>query len=224
MALENDDLIVVQKSGGGELRKAKISDIKPDAPDLQLTAELVFSAENNADVEWDTTVRALATVTGGAQPVALTYQWWNDFGLIVSDIAIAGATSATYKIPETKVGYSIWCVVKATDADGIEIEANTNKCVVTEKAVAAELWTEDSGKLYPTTLTNNVQVGGTAAAPNISLKADGSAELAGDVTITDGTNSRHEIKVLDVNGDTGALHDFKSSSGFQVLIQLFVIW
>ena len=61
MALENDDLIVVQKSGGGELRKAKISDIKPDAPDLQLTAELVFSAESNADVEWDTTVRALAT-------------------------------------------------------------------------------------------------------------------------------------------------------------------
>ena len=159
MALENDDLIVVQKSGGGELRKAKISDIKPDAPNLQLTAELVFSAENNADVEWDTTVRALATVTGGAQPVALTYQWWNDFGLIISDTAIAGATSATYKIPETKVGYSIWCVVKATDADGIEVEADTNKCVVTEKAVAAELWTEDSGNLYPTTLTNNVGIG-----------------------------------------------------------------
>ena len=33
MALENDDLIVVQKNGGGELRKAKISDIKPDIPD-----------------------------------------------------------------------------------------------------------------------------------------------------------------------------------------------
>ena len=32
MALENDDLIVVQKSGGGELRKAKVGDIKPDAP------------------------------------------------------------------------------------------------------------------------------------------------------------------------------------------------
>ena len=32
MALENDDLIVVQKSGGGELRKAKVSDIKPDLP------------------------------------------------------------------------------------------------------------------------------------------------------------------------------------------------
>ena len=66
MALENDDLLVVQKSGGGELRKVKISDVK-----------------------------------GGS------------------------------------------------------------------------LWTEDSGKLYPTTLTNDVQVGGTSAAPNISLNADG---------------------------------------------------
>ena len=28
MALENDDLLVVQKSGGGELRKVKISDVK----------------------------------------------------------------------------------------------------------------------------------------------------------------------------------------------------
>ena len=37
------------------------------------------------------------------------------------------------------------------------------------------LWTEDSGKLYPTTLTNNVQVGGTAADPNISLNASGTA-------------------------------------------------
>ena len=95
-------------------------------------------------------------VTGGAQPVALTYQWWNDFGLIISDTAIVGATSATYKIPETKVGYSIWCVVKATDADGTEIEADTNRCVVTEKAVAAELWTESGGALSPTTPTNVV--------------------------------------------------------------------
>ena len=33
------------------------------------------------------------------------------------------------------------------------------------------LWTEDSGNLYPTTLSNNVQVGGTAADPDITLSA-----------------------------------------------------
>ena len=70
MALENDDLLVVQKSGGGELRKVKISDIKTD-----------------------------------------------------------------------------------------------------------ELWTEDAGKLYPTTLANNVQVGGTAADPNISLSDNGRIDI-----------------------------------------------
>ena len=48
-------------------------------------------------------------------------------------------------------------------------------------------WTEDSGKLYPTTLTNNVQVGGTAAAPNISLNAGGSATFAGKLEVQDVT-------------------------------------
>ena len=47
------------------------------------------------------------------------------------------------------------------------------------------LWEEDSGKLYPTTLSNNVQVGGTAAAPNITLNADGSAGFAGTVSSSD---------------------------------------
>ena len=131
----------------------------PDPGDLELTAELGFSAENNADVEWGTTIRAIPTVIGGVQPVRLTYQWWNDLGAIISDTAIPGATNATYEIPETKVGYSIWCRVKATDAEGTEVEAETNTCSVTDKVVSAELWTEDSGKLYPTTLTNNVGIG-----------------------------------------------------------------
>ena len=39
-------------------------------------------------------------------------------------------------------------------------------------------WSESGGNLYPTTLTNNVQVGGTAADPNISLNANGSADVA----------------------------------------------
>ena len=163
----------------------------PDPGDLELTAELGFSAEPNVDVEWGTTIRAIPTVIGGVQPVRLTYQWWNDFGAIISDTAIPGATNATYEIPETKVGYSIWCRVKATDAEGTEVEAQTNKCTVINKVVSAELWTEDSGKLYPTTLTNDVQVGGTSAAPNISLNAsDGSALFKGEVKSPAGFSSR----------------------------------
>ena len=42
---------------------------------------------------------------------------------------------------------------------------------------AAGVWTEDSGKLYPNTLSNNVQIGGTAAAPNITLAADGTGSF-----------------------------------------------
>ena len=102
MALENDDLLVVQKSGGGELRKVKISDVK-----------------------------------GGS------------------------------------------------------------------------LWTEDLGKLYPTTLTNDVQVGGTSAAPNISLNADGSATffLTEDRAYSPNgvTYGTHAVNVTDItnNGWSG---------------------
>ena len=150
-----------------------------DGP-LELSAELNISATPNAQIEWGTTVRAIATVFGGIQPVRLTYQWWNDFGAIISDTEIFGATNASYELPENKIGYSIWCRVKATDAEGTELEVETNKCSVINKVVSAELWTEDSGKLYPTTLTNDVQVGGTAADPNITLNASDGTEFAGN--------------------------------------------
>ena len=144
-----------------------------DGP-LELSAELNISATPNVQIEWGTTVRAIATVFGGIQPVRLTYQWWNSFGVILGNTGqIPGATNASYELPESKIGFSIWCRVKATDAEGTELEVETNKCVVTDKIVASELWTEDTGKLYPTTLTNDVQIGGTAADPNISLNANG---------------------------------------------------
>ena len=106
----------------------------PEAAPMELTAELAVSGENNVSVEWGETLRAVPTVIGGAQPVRITYQWWNDFGVIISDISISGATNATYEIPETKIGFSIWCKVTATDALGVTEEANTNRCIVTGQA------------------------------------------------------------------------------------------
>ena len=50
----------------------------------------------------------------------------------------------------------------------------------------ANLWTENTGKVYPTNLSNHVQVGGTAADPNIQLNASGAASFDGPVGI--GTN------------------------------------
>ena len=43
------------------------------------------------------------------------------------------------------------------------------------------LWLQGTGAIYPKELTDNVQVGGTAADPNIVLKASGSASFAGSV-------------------------------------------
>ena len=204
----------------------------PEAAPMELTAELAVSGEGNVEVEWGQTLRAVPTVIGGAQPVRITYQWWNDFGVIISDISIPGATNATYEIPETKIGYSIWCKVTATDALGVTEEANTNRCIVTGQASpdldgngigdlgdvnldgiendyilvwneaanewqvepkpeGESYWTEESGKLYPATLTNNVQIGGTAADPNITLNAsDGSALFKGEVKSPAGFSSR----------------------------------
>ena len=306
----------------------------PEAAPMEVTAELAVSGEQFVEVEWGQTLRAVPTIVGGAQPVRITYQWWNDFGVLISDIAIDGATNATYEIPETKIGYSIWCKVTATDALGVTEEGRTNSCRVIGQAspdldgnnlgdlgdinldgldddyilvwdeennewkvepkpdpgvtkiiagtgikvtpaegtgevtinntisatdfvgsvdvtsdvvpamvrsanalyvntglgkFSAEwaavtnnadtdtdakpgdfmmkdlgsadsdpwtwidnsqpstdgLWIEDSGKLYPTTLTNNVQIGGTAADPKISLNADGSATFASQVNAND---------------------------------------
>ena len=44
-------------------------------------------------------------------------------------------------------------------------------------------WIEDGGKLYPKNLANNVQIGGTAAVPSITLGAGGSITAAGDLTL-----------------------------------------
>lgn len=45
-------------------------------------------------------------------------------------------------------------------------------------ATSAALWDEKTGGLIPATATNNLYVGGTAAAPKINLKAAGSATFA----------------------------------------------
>ena len=45
------------------------------------------------------------------------------------------------------------------------------------------LWLQTTGAIYPKDLSNNVQVGGTAADPNISLGASGSATFLGDVVV-----------------------------------------
>nr|BDD46109.1 hypothetical protein 8 [bacterium] len=60
------------------------------------------------------------------------------------------------------------------------------------KVDSTTLWDEDkdNGKLYPRTLTNDVQVGGTAADPNISLNAsDGSALFDGNVFVGSASGS-----------------------------------
>ena len=70
-------------------------------------------------------------------------------------------------------------------------------------AAAAVLWDEGSGGLIPATPGNNVYVGGTAAAPNITLNAaDGSASFAGgDVTInSDGVLSATQLYAT-ITGD-----------------------
>ena len=59
----------------------------------------------------------------------------------------------------------------------------------------ANLWTEDTGKIYPTNLSNHVQVGGTAAAPKIELNATGSASFGGDVISGPYTNAAGGVRL-----------------------------
>ena len=118
MALENDDLIVVQKNGGGELRKAKIGDIKPDVP------------INDGAINID----------GGD-------------GITASgDNATANQdkdTTRTLSVDETWL--STW--------------------LDTNHPLPETFWTEDSGNLYPTTLTNNVGIGTDAPESLFHLKS-----------------------------------------------------
>ena len=116
MALENDDLIVVQKNGGGELRKAKIGDIKPDVP------------INDGAINID----------GGD-------------GITASgDNATANQdkdTTRTLSVDETWL--STW--------------------LDTNHPLPETFWTEDSGNLYPTTLTNNVGIGTDSPSAPLSF-------------------------------------------------------
>ena len=73
---------------------------------------------------------------------------------------------------------------------------------------AAGVWTEDSGKLYPNTLSNNVQIGGTAADPNITLAADGSITAAGAITspalqAVRGSDSENALLIQGAGNNTG---------------------
>ena len=168
MALENDDLIVVQKSGGGELRKSTVSGL------LALN-----TSANDGQINID-----------GGDGITAT-----------GDNATAnqaGDTTRTLSIDQTWL--STW--------------------LGTNYPITPSLWTEDSGKVYPTTLTNNVQVGGTAADPNISLNADGGATFAGAILTgpntgsgsnnatgmtLDGRTGRGQLSIIKSEDDTSAL-------------------
>ena len=155
MALENDDLIVVQKNGGGELRKAKIGDIKPDVP------------INDGAINID----------GGD-------------GITASgDNATANQdkdTTRTLSVDETWL--STW--------------------LDTNHPLPETFWTEDSGNLYPTTLTNNVGIGTDAPGEKLHVKSNGVIP-----TVIQSTDTRSQINFRNSGGSTtyigSDLGDFK---------------
>ena len=144
MALENDDLIVVQKNGGGELRKAKIGDIKPDVP------------INDGAINID----------GGD-------------GITASgDNATAnqdGDTTRTLSVDETWL--STW--------------------LDTNHPLPETFWTEDSGNLYPTTLTNNVGIGTDSPGEKLHVKSNGVIP-----TVIQSTDTRSQINFRNSGGST----------------------
>ena len=238
MALENSDLLVVQKSGGGELRKTSVQSLLAQGDALWTKdATKIHPKLNNESV-----------VIGGTLPnTPAIYLAADGSASFKSDVVIgADPTDPTISLNasgsasfEGKVGIgttspsTVFHVVGANSNDATTLAtAASDAKIRLQKSDISGLskfqGTTDTGTCWYSQIANgngstaynhvinpfggNVGIGTTS--PSQLLDVNGSATFAGDVTITDGTNSRHEIKVLDVNGATGALHDFKSASGF----------
>ena len=89
-----------------------------DAPIDTLTVNVYL---DNKSPYLGETIEAIPIVKGGKAPVTLEYQWIMDFGLIISDTEVNGATNPTLWIDTDRSGYTYRCRVTATDADGTEV-------------------------------------------------------------------------------------------------------
>lgn len=69
------------------------------------------------------------------------------------------------------------------------------------KAAAPAVWSRDAATgIIPATLTDSVNIGGSAAAPNIQLHADGLGEFTGGVKLTGGSSANVENGYLFASG------------------------
>ena len=158
MALENDDLIVVQKSGGGELRKAKISDIKPDVAELwtEDSGKLYpTTLTNNVQVGSDIFMNADVGYVN-----SLGFNAGNGKALIKGDTGSAEFSSIV-NVGNTNVSGE-------PDIGGAYV--NSTGAIVAKR---------------PTNVasSNPVFVGYYGNTKNVEIGADGSATFAGNITL-----------------------------------------
>ena len=123
------------------------------------------------------TVKGIAEIATKAEVTAGT-----DDATIVTPLKLKQAVDA---LPP---GTTVSATAPATPENGQAWFDSTNAALKVWDGTAWQtstpvVWTRGGGGLIPTTAADNVFVGGTAAAPNISLKADGSATFASDVKI-----------------------------------------
>ena len=193
----------------------------PLPPDDKEPGDLWYDSDNNTLNYWNgsdwvqleaSTGSRVDSVNGKSGVVVLkTSDLENDSGYItIGDVPDAPVTSVN-----AKTGI---VVLTATDvgalASGDDIsELNNDAGYLTSADLPDDtLWLQGTGAIYPKTLTDNVQVGGTAADPSISLNADGSAGFKGNVGIaTDAPEVPLSFgSTIPANGQT--IHTFQAGN------------
>ena len=164
----------------------------PLPPDDKEPGDLWYDSSNNTLHYWNgsqwveleaSTGASVDSVNGKSGVVILkTSDIENDSGYItISDVPDAPVTSVN---GETGIVDLTAADVGALASGDDVSDLNNDAGYLTSADLPDDtLWLQGTGAIYPKELTDNVQVGGTAADPNISLNADGSASFKGDVQV-----------------------------------------
>ena len=229
---ENDTTIATTKAVG-EYVRASEQVVIPEAPndgkqygrqseswtEIQPGGVSKIIAGNNVTIsptsgEGEVTINSTATGGGGGA----TYKGTIDMTLAApaaenGDFYVNTATSGTVNASWTGLGGTA-----LTGGERVIYNGDANQWDMLPSEVnPTPLWTEDSGKLYPATLTNNVQVGGTSADPNISLNADGSGIFTRRIDVANSTTNQDEVVfAINTGASLSTTQRFKADGSLQI--------
>ena len=122
------------------LQAVTLDSITPSVNVVEITVSL-----STLDPRVDEPITATATVSGGVDPVTLSYQWNADL------VNIIGATSATYVVEQATADKRLRCQVTSTDGDSTNASVLSSPTNPVSAGLAPEINTVTLAEVTPNT-------------------------------------------------------------------------